>query len=67
MIVDTHIDALDVIPFVFSEPRPAGTLMEVRRTVIVCILALSVGMLCFWIALSIIDYGFWGVLHKVFP
>ena len=24
MIVDTHIDALDVIPFVFSEPRPAG-------------------------------------------
>jgi hypothetical protein len=33
----------------------------------VIMLALVVCMLAFWITLSILDYGFYGVLHKVFP
>jgi hypothetical protein len=30
-------------------------------------LGLAIGALSFWITLSVIDYGFRGVLHRVFP
>jgi hypothetical protein len=41
--------------------------MEKRRIVFVSALGLAIVALSFWITLSVIDYGFWGVLHKVFP
>jgi hypothetical protein len=41
--------------------------MEKQRIAFVSTLGLAIGALCFWITLSVIDYGFWGVLHKVFP
>ena len=48
--------------------RAAVMVMEKRRRALfVSTLALGVGALSFWITLSVIDYGFWGVLHKVFP
>jgi hypothetical protein len=37
------------------------------NTLAMCVLALAIGALSFWIALNVIDYGFWGVLHTVFP
>jgi hypothetical protein len=27
----------------------------------------AVAAISFWITLGLIDYAFWGVLHKVFP
>jgi hypothetical protein len=41
--------------------------MEKRRAVLIGALGLTVGALSFWITLSLVDYGFWGVLHAVFP
>jgi hypothetical protein len=41
--------------------------MEKRSVAFVSALGLAIGALSFWITLNVIDYGFWGVLHRVFP
>jgi hypothetical protein len=41
--------------------------MEKRRAVLIGALGLTVGALSFWLTLNLVDYGFWGVLHAVFP
>jgi hypothetical protein len=41
--------------------------MEKQKTVLVSVIALAIAALSFWITLSIIDYGFSGIFHKVFP
>ena len=40
--------------------------MEKRRALLIGALGLTVGALSFWITLSLVDYGFWGVLHESF-
>jgi hypothetical protein len=41
--------------------------MEKQTVALVSTLGLAISALSFWITLSVIDYGLWGMLHKVFP
>jgi hypothetical protein len=41
--------------------------VDLRRVVPLAIGGVAVATISFWITLGLIDYGFWGVLHKVFP
>jgi hypothetical protein len=41
--------------------------VDLRRVVLLAIGGVAVAAISFWITLGLIDYGFWGVLHKVFP
>ena len=52
---------------VYADEKACLEFMEKRRAVLIGVLGLAVGALSFWITLSLVDYGFWGVLHAVFP
>jgi hypothetical protein len=52
---------------VYADEKAMACLMEKRRAVLIGALGLTVGALSFWITWGLVDYGFWGVLHAVFP
>jgi hypothetical protein len=41
--------------------------MEVRGLALRIVVALAIGVLSFWIALNILDRGFYAVFQSVFP
>ena len=50
-----------------GELRVARMEVDSRRVVLLAIGGLAAAAISFWITLGLIDYGFWGVLHKTFP
>ena len=60
-------NSFDADVSVYADEKACLEFMEKRRAVLIGVLGLAVGALSFWITLSLVDYGFWGVLHEVFP